>query len=244
MWRQAAVIVGKDLRQRLRDRTALWLAFGVPLLLAGLMGLALGGANEGLDLKLGLVGAPDHAEARAFEAWLAQPWLEGRVIRRFESVEDARLEVAEQRLHAAVAFGEGVPRVLATREEVFSARGVQGLVDRFLAERSGGRAGRVLPRSPGGELRMIDYFAATMAVLFLNFTVLGGVRALQQEKDTGALARLAAAPIHPLSVLTGKFAALLATGLIQMLVMIVATSLLFGTRWGSPVRVGRPSAHR
>lgn len=235
MWRHAAVILGKDLRQRLRDRTVLWMAVGVPLLLAGLIGLALGGANEGLDLKLGLVATTDNAEARAFEAWLDQPWLEGRVLHHFESEEEARLAVAEQRLHAAVAFSEGAPRVLASREEVFAARGVQGLVDRFLAERVGTRSGRIVPRSPGGELRMIDYFAVTMAVLFLNFTVLGGVRALQQEKDTGALARLAAAPIHPLSLLIGKFGALLATGLIQMVVMIAATSLLFGTRWGNPI---------
>ena len=74
-------------------------------------------------------------------------------------------------------------------------------------------------------------------LLFLTFAVLSGVRALQSEVDTGTLARLRASPAVPVAILGGKFGALLLIGAIQMTVMIAATSLLFGTRWGNPFPV-------
>jgi len=81
-----------------------------------------------------------------------------------------------------------------------------------------------------------------MAVLFLTFTVLAGSRALQTEAETGTLARLAAAPIRPVSILVGKFSALVLLGLSQMTVMIAATTLLFGVRWGNPLPVAALAA--
>jgi linearmycin/streptolysin S transport system permease protein len=238
--RPALVILAKDLRQRWRDRTAVLVALVVPLAIAALMGKALGG-GEGFRLDLGLV--TGGADAPAFESWL-----EGREgdagirLQRVPGIADAREEVAAGRLGAAVAFEAGGARVLARAEGVFAARATQGLVDRFLAERAARAEGaappaRVAPRSPGGELRMIDYFAPSMAILFLNFGVLAGVRSLAHEKESGVLARLAAAPIPPLAVLAGKYAGLFALGLVQIAVMIAATRLLFGTVWGPPLPV-------
>src|SRR5688500_15065443 len=43
MVRAALVVAGKDLRQRLRDRSALVIAFVAPFLLASIIGLAFGG---------------------------------------------------------------------------------------------------------------------------------------------------------------------------------------------------------
>jgi ABC-2 type transport system permease protein len=86
-------------------------------------------------------------------------------------------------------------------------------------------------------LRIIDFFAASMTVLFLNFGVLSGVRALQSEVDSRTILRLIASPARPFAIVAGKFSALLLLGLIQIGTMIAATSLLFGTRWGSPLPV-------
>jgi ABC-2 type transport system permease protein len=44
-----------------------------------------------------------------------------------------------------------------------------------------------------------------------------------------------ASPIPPYAIVVGKFSTLLLLGLIQMATMIVATSVLFGTRWGNPL---------
>lgn len=243
--RQAFIILAKDMRQRVRDRSGLLVAFGVPLAIAGIMGGALSNANEGLDFDLGVAASHEPARADAFAAWMQeQTWLgPGLRIERIDALTGVAERVEERDLDAAVAFDRDGPRVLATRQAVFAARATAGLLDRFLIEEAPLTAegpqsiGKVLPRSPGGDLRMIDYFAASMSVLFLNFGVLAGVRALQQEKDSGALSRLAAAPIHPLSVLVGKFGGLFLQGGIQMAVMIAATSLLFGTRWGAPLPV-------
>jgi ABC-2 type transport system permease protein len=95
----------------------------------------------------------------------------------------------------------------------------------------------VIPLSPGGHLRTVDFFAASLAVLFLNFAVLSGVRALQSEIDSGTIARLVATPAVPVTIFAGKFAALVLIGVGQMSVMITATSLLFGTAWGNPLPV-------
>lgn len=239
MLRHAWIILRKDLRQRLRDRTGLLVAFVAPLTIAGVMGAALQRADEGLQFDLGIVAQAGDPRAEAFGAWLEeQTWLgEGFRVHRLEGEATGRQQLQVEALGVAVVFADGAPRVLARQEAVFAARASQGLVDRFLAERLRPAAALpvVEPVSPGGDLRMIDYFAASMSVLFLNFGVLAGVRALQEEKQSGALARLAAAPVDPLAVLLGKFTGLFALGLVQMLVMIAATSLLFGTRWGSPI---------
>lgn len=95
----------------------------------------------------------------------------------------------------------------------------------------------MIPLSPGGHLRTVDFFAASLTVLFLNFAVLSGVRALQSEIDSGTIARLVAAPAAPVAIFAGKFAALVLIGAGQMSVMIAATSLLFGTIWGNPLPV-------
>lgn len=51
----ALVIAGKELRQRLRDRTAYIVAIGAPFLLATVMGLALAGVEEGFSTEVAIV---------------------------------------------------------------------------------------------------------------------------------------------------------------------------------------------
>lgn len=64
----ALTIAGKDLRQRLRDRTALLIGVLLPLALASILSLALGGAVEGdLDLRIGFVDLDGGVAARGFE---------------------------------------------------------------------------------------------------------------------------------------------------------------------------------
>ncbi|MFC4533001.1 ABC transporter permease [Sphaerisporangium dianthi] len=87
------------------------------------------------------------------------------------------------------------------------------------------------------ELSLRTYFAAGMAVFFLFFTVQFGVAGLLQERRDGTLARLLAAPIPRRSILWGKLAGSVAVGLVSMTVLIVATSLLLGARWGDPLGV-------
>jgi ABC-2 type transport system permease protein len=81
------------------------------------------------------------------------------------------------------------------------------------------------------------YFAAGMAVFFLLFTVQFGVSSLIEERSEGTLSRLLAAPVRRTSILLGKLITSVALGIVSLTVLVVATSLLLGASWGSPVGV-------
>jgi len=87
------------------------------------------------------------------------------------------------------------------------------------------------------ELDQKSFFAAGMAVFFLFFTVQFGVTSLLEERNDGTLSRLLAAPITKASILGGKLLTSFLLGAISMVVLVVATSLLFGASWGNPVGV-------
>lgn len=255
------IICLKDLRQRLRDRTALLVAVVVPLVLSGIVGLALGGNPSGLQLRVALVDENRGPDALALRAFLARPWLEGVVLlQEVDSAEAAAQRLADDGADAALilrggfadveetaARADATPRieVLASGSKPFATRMTVALAERFLAverhaslpQAEATPLPEIVPLSPGGRLRTVDYFAFSMTVLFLTFTVLSGVRSLQHEVEAGTLARLIASPASARAVLGGKLLGLLLLGCLQMGVMIAATSLLFGTRWGAPLPV-------
>ena len=245
----------KDLRQRLRDRTALMLAVVVPLVLTALMGFALGG-SQGLRMRLAIADLDGSGLSRAFVAFAERPFLRGVVYaERLDSLAAAEAAVTGKTVESAVVLRPGFAEaaragrpppveIVAASDSPFAARMTEALVRDFLGRAAPAPTAdgprntpSVIPLSPGGRLRTVDFFAASLAVLFLNFAVLSGVRALQSEIDGGTIARLVAAPATPAAVFAGKFAALVLVGVAQMSVMIAATSLLFGTAWGNPLPV-------
>jgi len=87
------------------------------------------------------------------------------------------------------------------------------------------------------QLDASTFFAAGMAVFFLFFTVQFGVTGLLEEERQGTLARLMAAPIARVSVITGKAILAFILGVVSMAVLVVATTLLLEADWGAPVGV-------
>ncbi len=79
----------------------------------------------------------------------------------------------------------------------------------------------------------LAYIAPGMAVAFLMYTVALGGRSILDERDKGTLARLLVAPTSATQVLAGKVVGIFLTGVAQVSVLIAASSLLFGLRWGS-----------
>ncbi len=207
-------------------------------------------------MRLAIVDLDGSEISRAFVAFAERPFLKGVVhINRTNSLAAAEAAITSGNAECAVVlqanFGEAARggraapvEILATGNNPFATRMTDALVRDFLsrvavtATAEGLRdIPSMIPLSPGGHLRTVDFFAASLAVLFLNFTVLSGVRALQSEIDSGTIARLVAAPAAPVAIFAGKFAALVLIGVGQMSVMIAATSLLFGTIWGNPLPV-------
>lgn len=79
------------------------------------------------------------------------------------------------------------------------------------------------------------YMAPAMALMFLIFTVSNGGRSILSEQARGTLPRLLVSPTTSAQVLIGKIFGVYLTGVVQMLILIVACSLLFGIQWGDPL---------
>jgi ABC-2 type transport system permease protein len=88
----------------------------------------------------------------------------------------------------------------------------------------------------GRAFSWLDYSAASMAILFLMFTATSGGRTLLTEREGGTLPRLLVAPIPATIVLVGKMAGVVLTGVLQVTILWVATSLI-GAHWGDPLPV-------
>ena len=97
---------------------------------------------------------------------------------------------------------------------------------------------RVTAAGPAAaEFDVIAFFAPGMAMLFLMYTVSQGARTLLTERDLGTLARLFVSPTHAVQILGGKVLGIFLTGAAQVGVLVLASSLLFGLRWGDPLGV-------
>jgi ABC-2 type transport system permease protein len=83
----------------------------------------------------------------------------------------------------------------------------------------------------------VAYMAPSMAILFLMFTVTSGGRTLLVERDEGTLYRMLSTPSSSAQVLAGKVFGTYLTGLTQMGILIVTSTILFGATWGAPLAV-------
>jgi ABC-2 type transport system permease protein len=87
------------------------------------------------------------------------------------------------------------------------------------------------------EIKPSNYFGPSMAIFFLFFTVSFGARSILVERRQGTLRRLLASAAPPGAVIAGKALAAFALGVTSVLVMWLATSLVFGADWGDPLAV-------
>jgi ABC-2 type transport system permease protein len=84
---------------------------------------------------------------------------------------------------------------------------------------------------------VINYFAPSIAVVFLFIGGGMGMRSLLLERSGGTLVRMAAAPVRPTRIVIGKLAAILMTGLVSIGVVWGVTTAVFGADWGAPMGV-------
>ena len=277
----ALTLAGKDLRQRLRDRSAVMLAVVVPLVLAGIFSILFGPSSTPRAFEYGVVDADRSALTRGFTAEVLGG-MEAAEVAEVSVLPDtgtARRQVRDGDLDAAfllpAGFDAGVrgdgpveitvvgspDSVTATSVARSVARSyVEGLNAVRVAVAAIGSSGvRLSPAdieqvaeqtvhgvSPvalddvSAGARLLDaktYFAAGMAVFFLLFTVQFGVSSLIDERAEGTLSRLLAAPVPRWSILAGKLLTSVVLGLASLTVLVVATSLLLGAEWGSPLAV-------
>ena len=82
-----------------------------------------------------------------------------------------------------------------------------------------------------------SYYAVSLSVFFLFVTVQFGVLSLMEEREAGTLNRIVVAPIPPAAVLLGKMVSSLVIGVVTMVVLAAATTVVVGASWGSPLAV-------
>ena len=279
----------KDLRQRLRDRTALLVSVVAPLGLAFIFSQLLAGTTDfraiyvvaDMDggplatvLREDVIGSleggetfqvadvPTEAAARAAvadgtaDAAFLVPAGFSEAIGAGQAV---TLEVVGARdsglateIARAVAqrFGDGVVTVqlaVATAAELGGAGGPgapgatpdAALQARIVEAATSARPPVVLVDQTAAlrQLSMAGYFSASMAILFLFFSAQMGLVSLFDERRQGTLGRILAGPVKPWTVLGGKLLGGFVQGMLAMTVLVVATTLLIGASWGSPLGV-------
>ena len=82
------------------------------------------------------------------------------------------------------------------------------------------------------QFDILAYMAPGMALLFLMYTVSYGGRSILTERSQGTLPRLLVAPTSTSEVLGGKVLGIFLTGVAQVGILILASSVFFGVRWG------------
>jgi len=279
--RAAWLICLKDLKARLRDRSALLIGIVVPLGLAFIFNSIFSGISGGSDvISLGVVNADHGAASEQFTSQvLPAVGRSGLIAIRTEpTLAQARALAAKGTLAAVIVIPAGFSaRVQANQPASMQVIGnvdapVSAQVARSIAESYAAELNRIrlsvatvaetasLPptrlqalaaqaaaasapvavtdvSAQTKELNQKSFFAAGMAVFFLFFTVQFGVTSLLEERNDGTLARLLTAPIGRASILAGKLLTSFLLGVISMAVLVAATTLLFGARWGNPVGV-------
>jgi ABC-2 type transport system permease protein len=280
MVRTALLVAGKDLRQRLRDRSALVIAFVAPFVLAAIIGLAFGG-DFAFRATYAVADADRGPVAAGFtDGVLASPGLRDLVTVRRVDTGEARALVERGDVDAAfllpagfstlVQRGGAAPiTVLESGENPIAGQVARSLAEAYAAElaatqlavrtaldaagqppteaearRLGERAaaGRapvqlVEGQTGGRTIEAASYFGPSMAIFFLFFTVSFGARSILAERRQGTLNRLLASAASPGGVLAGKALAAFTLGTASVLVMWLATTLVFGAAWGDPVAV-------
>jgi len=82
------------------------------------------------------------------------------------------------------------------------------------------------------EFDILAYMAPGMALLFLMYTVSHGGRSILAERSQGTLPRLLVSPTSTTQVLGGKVLGIFLTGVAQVGILILASTIFFGVKWG------------
>lgn len=77
-----------------------------------------------------------------------------------------------------------------------------------------------------------QYYAAAMAAMFLLFNATVGAKTILNERSTETLSRMMSSPTGKTSILFGKFLGTWIYSVIQFVLFMTATRLLFGISWG------------
>jgi ABC-2 type transport system permease protein len=82
---------------------------------------------------------------------------------------------------------------------------------------------------------MMGPIMAGMLIFFVFFMGANGAESIIREHEEGTLARLFTTPVSALQILAGKFVGVFVTLVIQAVVLLAVSALLFKISWGKPL---------
>ncbi len=291
--RKIWTIACKDTVIRLRDRNVMLLALLAPLIIAGVMGLALSGAGaESHPVSVVVINQDEGLFGKIFEAAIADT-KSGVELKSSPARDLARAREAVERgetqalvyvprdfsasLQSAggagaapvvqVYCGEDAAakadairsacdqaarhlRALIVGKQIAAARlqiGAQDArasqLDAAFAQEISARqvlkeAARIeLRTSIKGDVKIrrnpFTFFAPSIGVFFLMICMLEAPRSILGEKEEGTLGRLLRTPTKLSQLLLGKLGGSCITGILQFVMLMVASRLIFGLTWGN-----------
>ncbi len=278
--RAALVIAAKDLRERIRDRTALIVAVIAPFGLAAIFAMLLPGSGGDLNLRYGLVDEDETEVSAAFRDGPMAALEEAGVATVTELDDEAAATAALDEDLDAVAIipagftqavqsgGAAEVRVIGNTDAGIAIQVLRSLATAYTGELDAVRLSVATALEPGAPpdpaavaelaeraaatpspIALVDveadlakmapttFYAASMAIFFLFFTAQFGILSLLSERRQGTLPRLVAAPIPAWAIVAGKAIGSFILGIVAMSVLVIASTILLGAEWGSPVGV-------
>lgn len=253
----ALLLARKDLVQRLRDRSFLILGIIAPFFVAYILSLVAGpvydysfSADYVVHDATGFVGEGlvDGLSDAGFGARLAESEAMARalvddgeasaaiLIPSSDLVGDPDPVVVYGSLDngTAVVVAESIAGSIADRADavrlLIAETGNPASVGAFLSEEP--PVGWVQGDAGDKVLDGITYLSVGMAIFFLYFSVQASIINIVEERANGTLPRLLMAPVGRGSILLGKTLSSAVTGLLSMLVLVVATTLALDADWG------------
>lgn len=148
------------------------------------------------------------------------------------------------RIAASVAYEQ-----LAAQGATVDATVLQNIAMRYgewsaaLASEQGASALFTVQPPAGGEeqvnqaLAMVGLVMTGMMVFYAFYTGTASALSILQEKEEGTLPRLSTTPTPMSTILGGKLIAVFALVVVQVLVLMAFSSLIFKTAWGAPAPV-------
>lgn len=249
--RVAVLVALRDLRGRLRDRSAWVTAFAAPVALAAILSLAFG-AGEAPEVDIAVAaaspGQTDPAAKRLLQGLGSMSGVDGGLtVRTLADERAVRAALDRDEVDAGIivrsapdgAGQDGSGLVVLRREDAPVSAGIAESVAQGAAlhAATGGGPPFAEERLAGRSPTSADYFGPAMAVFFVFFVMAFAPLSLIAERRDGTLARLAASPIRMGAVLAGKGLAVFVLALVSVLVVWGVTWAVFGANWGSPPAV-------
>jgi ABC-2 type transport system permease protein len=281
------IIAVKDLKQRLRDRSALIVGIIAPLALAAIFSFVFNPIEDfEFSAAYVVVDEDQQPASRLFVEQVLGSIADGDTItvEELASVAEARalvdveldpfadLETADAAFIIPAGFSAAVASADDAALEVLASRGSStaggvavAIAEQFASELQTARVATAVAEFYGADgdraatgLRALaiptlasvvdseatskilsgtTFYAAGLAIFFLFFTVQFGVNGLLEERHAGTLPRLLAAPIPRAAIIGGKAITAFVLGVVSMVVLVGASTLMFGADWGNPVGV-------